>query len=184
MLHILNQIHSHKKEYVNINEAEDQNSWYEYIYSKLSKSLNRAYEYNGIQKEDIIKIQDIIKRNKDYFDKVETCYIHADVTSVNVCYNATTDKLYLIDFDDFMVGDPLFDYSRMFNFSKEIPIFAKIEKEFYPNIEENIIHLLYTLRVTLNWYWFILERNLNYELPIQELNSLLKKIYALEQKKN
>lgn len=182
LIHILNHIHSNKSPYININDLEDQNSWYEYVYSKLTKSLIKTYEYKGIKKEDITKIQNIIKKNKKYFETVETCYIHADVTSVNVCYNSATDQLYLIDFDDFMIGDPLFDYSRMFNFSKEIPVFAKIEKDLYPNIEENIIHLLYTLRVTLNWYWFILERNLENELPIEEINALLKKIYTLDKK--
>lgn len=179
MFRLLENIHSYKISYINVDKKEETKTWFDFIYYKITKSLIKTYEYKGIRKKDIINIQKIIKKNKTYFDEVETCFIHADVTSVNVCYNPILDKLYLIDFDDFMVGDPLYDYSRMFNFSKEIPIFKKIQESYYPNIENNIIHLLYTLRVTLNWYWFVLERKLEYELPSKEIKELLNKIYKL-----
>lgn len=81
-----------------------------------------------------------------------------------------------------MIGDPFYDYSRMANFTEEISLYKEVQEKLYPDIENNIIHQLYTLRVVLNWYCFIIEKNLEFDLPINWIKYIINKLYELSSK--
>lgn len=182
LITLLDNLHSHKAKFINVTKNKKVTDWYSYFNYMISKTLNKTLKLKGITLEEKKRIKKIILENKAYFDSVETCYIHADITSVNVCYNFTTDNLYLIDFDDFMIGDPFYDYSRMANFTEEISLYKEVQEKLYPDIENNIIHQLYTLRVVLNWYCFIIEKNLEFDLPINWIKYIINKLYELSSK--
>ena len=163
---LIQKLHSYQTEYIDFDGKG--NSWYEYIKNLLTESLDKSMVYGIIDERKKNFVLKALFCNKDYFDSVSTCFIHADLTIVNVCYSKNLDQVYFIDFDDFMIGDPFYDYSRL--------ILTKFKERYCPNIDENIIHILYTLRVTLNWYCFICDRNLDYELPTREIELLINKI--------
>ena len=174
LYNLIQSLHSKKSDYIDFDE--NGTTWYEYILYELTKTLDESYHNKAITKIEYNKIMECIKLNRIYFEQVETCYIHGDLTIVNICYNQDEDKLYLIDYDDFTIGDPFFDFSRIMNFADESAILKKFKEQYFPNIEDNIIHTIYTLRVTLNWYNFIIKRNLTYDLPVLEIRDLMEKV--------
>ena len=157
-------------------------NWYEYVRNLLIESLDHALAFQAITKNQKQMVLDVIDQNQEYFLNVSTCYIHGDLTIVNVCYHPNKDLFYLIDYDDFIIGDPFYDFSRLMNFSENSEILKEFKNLYFPNIEKNIIHLIYTLRVTLNWYCFILRKQLDYELPVLEISNLLNQLNLMNEK--
>ena len=144
---ILDNIHSIKHKYVDfsINGYKD---WKDYYLSEISDKIINIYNQNLIT-NDVKKIllEKLEESSKRYID-FQTTLIHADVTPLNVCINKEDNSLYLIDYDDFKIGDPLMDIS----------------------------HLFYTLRVNINWYNHIIEKN---QEAIYNLNKAREDIFYI-----
>lgn len=80
------------------------------------------------------------------------------MTPLNVCVDIENQNLYLIDYDDFKIGDPLMDISRIINCKNMSKVFSVLVDKYYYKYENNINHLFYTLRVNVNWYNHIIEK--------------------------
>ncbi|MCI9280335.1 MAG: phosphotransferase [Bacilli bacterium] len=155
---ILDNIHSIKHEYVDfsINGYKD---WKDYYLSEISDKIINIYNQNLIT-NDVKKIllEKLEESSKRYIG-FQTTLIHADVTPLNVCINKEDNSLYLIDYDDFKIGDPLMDISRIINCKDMSKIFKLLVDKYYYQYENDINHLFYTLRVNINWYNHIIEKN-------------------------
>ncbi len=101
-------------------------------------------------------------------------YLHGGINEDNVCFNEKTKETYLIDYDDFLVGDTLYEYARMFQY--EIPAFQIIKEKYYPNIEENSIFLIYLLRNYLLGYCFEKENGFAWENSSKNYHRVLEKL--------
>lgn len=154
---ILDNIHSIKQEYVDfsINGYKD---WKDYYFSEISDKIINIYKQklitNGVKKILLEKLEESSKRYIDF----QTTLIHADVTPLNVCINKKDNSLYLIDYDDFKIGDPLMDISRIINCKNMSKVFYLLVDKYYSQYENDINHLFYTLRVNINWYNHIIEK--------------------------
>lgn len=175
ILELMKKLHYHKASYIDFDSKGS--TWYEYIQSMLRESLNKSYSLGAISDVERNKVLEIIQLNQKYFESVDCCYIHGDLTIVNVCYSKSLESVYFIDYDDFMIGDPFYDYSRLMNFASDSSILSVFKEKYCSDIDDNIIHTIYTLRVTLNWFNYIKEHDLDYELPVKEIKCLLEKIF-------
>ncbi len=172
---ILDNIHSIKHEYVDfsINGYKD---WKDYYLSEISDKIINIYNQNLIT-NDVKKIllEKLEESSKRYID-FQTTLIHADVTPLNVCINKEDNSLYLIDYDDFKIGDPLMDISRIINCKDMSKIFKLLVDKYYYQYENDINHLFYTLRVNINWYNHIIEKN---QEAIYNLNKAREDIFYI-----
>lgn len=154
---ILDNFHSIKQDYVDfsINGYKD---WKEYYFSEISSKIIDIYKQKLIT-GDVKKIllEKLEESSKRYID-FQTTLIHADVTPLNVCINEKNNSLYLIDYDDFKIGDPLMDISRIINCKNMSKVFHLLVDKYYYPYENDINHLFYTLRVNISWYNHIIEK--------------------------
>jgi len=87
--------------------------------------------------------------------------------------------VHLIDYDNFLVGNILYDYARLFQCQNIIP-FQILKDKYYKNIENNIIYLIYILRNRLLVYYFEKNNNLKYIHFISQCFKQIKKINRVE----
>ncbi|MCI8347006.1 MAG: phosphotransferase [Bacilli bacterium] len=154
---ILDYFHSIKQDYVDFSINKYKN-WKDYYFSEISNKIIDIYKQNLIT-DDMKKtlLEKLEESSKRYID-FQTTFIHADVTPLNVCINKEENSLYLIDYDDFKIGDPLMDISRIINCKDMSKVFKLLVDKYYYQYENNINHLFYTLRVNINWYNHIIEK--------------------------
>lgn len=150
---LLDSIHKRKSEFLNVTTKFDCKNWYEFIRFYMKAYLDFALEKGDISKEDYNFILQLVDSNKDYFNTVPLCYLHGDVNEDNICFNNEKRDVYLIDFDDFLVGDILYEYARMFQYL-HIKSFKIIKEKYFPTIDNNIIFCLYTFRNQIMEYCF------------------------------
>lgn len=156
---IIDNIHSNKTEFINFIDKHNYITWKDYYLDEIKNKIDSIYNQkiitNNIYERLLTKLYDSISE----LNSRENCLIHADVTPLNVCINTKTKQLYLIDYDDFKIGDPLMDISRIINCKNMSKIFNRMVELYYKNYERNINHLFYTLRIHINWYNHIIEHN-------------------------
>lgn len=172
---ILDSIHQHKSPFINLSTRFNNTSWYEFIISYMKLYADYALKQNDLTKEDYAFIFQIIEKNKIYLDTVSLHYLHGDINEDNVCFNSTKKELYLIDYDDFLVGDTLYEYARMFQY-KEISAFQILKDKYYKDIENNEIFLIYTLRNWLLSYCFEHVNQLKCENSSNHYHQVLNKL--------
>lgn len=172
----IDDIHSNKAEYIDFSDKNYQ-SWKEYYLDEIREKIESIYKQHLIdentQKILLDKLED---SSKIYTDNYQMTFIHADITPLNVCINIESKHLYLIDYDDFKIGDPLMDISRIINCKNMSKIFSKLVEKYYHKYENNSNHLFYTLRVNINWYHHIIEKK---QENIYDLDQAKEDIYDI-----
>lgn len=154
---ILDYFHSIKLEYVDFS-TNGYKSWKDYYLSEISDKIINIYKQYLIT-DDVKKILlEKLEESSKIYNDFQTSLIHADVTPLNVCINKKDKNLYLIDYDDFKIGDPMIDISRIINCKNMSKVFSQLVDKYYYKYENNINHLFYTLRVNINWYNHIIEK--------------------------
>ncbi len=172
---LLDSIHQHKSPFINFSTRFENNTWYEFIKSYMKLYADYALEQKDLTEEDYYFIFQIIEKNKPYFDTVPLHYLHGGVNEDNVCFNENTKELYLIDYDDFLVGDILYEYARIFQY-ENIPAFQILKNRYYEDIENNEIFLIYTLRNWLLCYCFESSNQFEYKNSSVMYHNILKKL--------
>ena len=154
---ILDYFHSIKLQYVDFS-TNGYKTWKDYYLSEISDKIINIYKQYLIT-DDVKKILlEKLEESSKIYNDFQTSLIHADVTPLNVCINQKNQSLYLIDYDDFKIGDPMMDISRIINCKNMSKIFSLLVDKYYYKYEDNINHLFYTLRVNINWYNHIIEK--------------------------
>ena len=156
---IIDNIHSNKTEFIDLSDNNNYTTWKEYYLDEIKNKINSIYNQKIITNNIYKLLLDKLYNSATELDSRESCLIHADITPLNVCINIETKQLYLIDYDDFKIGDSLMDISRIINCKNMSKIFNKLVELYYKNYEDNINHLFYTLRIHVNWYNHIIEHN-------------------------
>ncbi len=154
---ILDNIHSIKQEYVDFS-TNGYKDWKDYYFSEISDKIINIYKQNLITNDVKKTLLEKLEESSTKYIDFQTTFIHADVTPLNVCINKEDNSLYLIDYDDFKIGDPLMDISRIINCKNMSKVFHLLVDKYYSQYENDINHLFYTLRVNINWYNHIIEK--------------------------
>lgn len=165
---ILNEIHSHKSSFINFSTRFHNKNWYDFIFSYMKAYADYALEQDDLTTEDYDFIFKLLEKNKTYFTNVPLNYLHGDINPDNVCVDFKKKIVYLIDFDDFLVGDSLYEYAKIMQ-HKNIPVF-----QMFKNVDNNVIYSLYLLREYLLGYCFKKSNGLDYQDAYNNFQQILK----------
>lgn len=175
---ILDNIHKNRNSFVNLSIHFENNNWYEFIESYMRLYAGYALKQKDLTEEDYNFIFHTLKQNKAYFENVSLSYLHGDLNEDNICFNKESREVYLIDYDDFLIGDILYDYARMFQY-QNISAFQIIKNKYYKNIDNNVIFLIYTLRNWLLLYCFKKNNNFEWKNSSVMYHNILEKLKKL-----
>ena len=149
----IDKIHEIRRPFVNVSTRFDCKNWYEFIRNYTETYVDYAVLQKDIKKEEATYIlREIDKRKEDLLSR-PMCMLHGDINEDNVCFLERKKEVYLIDFDDFLIGDILYEYARMFQYLHIKP-FQILKEKYYKDIEKNPLFLIYTLRNQLLGYCF------------------------------
>lgn len=172
---ILNEIHSHKSPFINLSTRFQNNDWYDFITSYMKAYADYALEQNDLTVEDYDFIFELLEKNKIYFTTVSLNYLHGDINPDNVCVDLKKRKVYLIDFDDFLVGDSLYEYAKMERF-KDILSFQMFKEIYSADFDNYVIYLLYLLREYLLTYWFEKANDFDYQKSYENFHQIIEEL--------
>lgn len=154
---LIDSIHLNKFKYIDFNSKNKK--FQEYYINEISEKIESIYEQKIIDRYTYQLLIKKLNLSSKLLLNRENTLIHADITPLNVCINTDERYLYLIDYDDVKIGDPVMDISRIINCKDMSKIFNRIVEKYYKEYENDINHLFYTLRVNVNWYNHIIENN-------------------------
>ena len=95
---------------INICSEDSEDSWVIIILSDL-KQLRESL---GLYEDEFIESINFVKNEcKTLFRDLHFTYVHGDFKPSNIILSVNEGKYYLIDFENFMVGDPTLDVYKM-----------------------------------------------------------------------
>jgi fructosamine-3-kinase len=83
-------------------------TWSEYVFLKLEDHLKTCFEIGAISLEDRKKIESIFEKMQPRLDCAEPALLHGDLSNSNVFSDGRCVTA-LVDWEDCLSGDPLFD---------------------------------------------------------------------------
>lgn len=175
---IMDNMHSHKRKFVCLSTHFKGENWYDFIHFYMNLYAQIVLEQKDISKEEYNFIFNILEKNKNYFLSISLNYLHGDVNEDNICYDAKRKKVYLIDYDDCLIGDTLYDYARLFQYT-HIPSIKIIKEKYFKNIEKNEIFLIYYLRNIMLDYCFRKVNKMDATSLVNSIHRVLEKIKEL-----
>jgi len=130
-------------------------SWKDYIDLNLEDHLNLAKDYKAIKPEELKAIKELFKKNSEALDfQSNMCLLHGDLASHNI-FVENHKITGIIDWEDGLLGDPLFDISMFASFYR-MEEFLDFFIEGYGEIrnieKDNLFYIkfwLYYLRISI-----------------------------------
>ena len=102
---------------VNISSTNNENSWLITILSDILEIRQKLAPYE----EDFIDSITFVEKDcKSIFKDLHFTYVHGDFRPANIIFNELEEKYYLVDFENFMVGDSFLDVYKMLSVLKSI----------------------------------------------------------------
>lgn len=105
---------------VNISSHDNEQTWVVTILTDMIKIRQILAPYKDDFDESITFVEE---KCKSIFGKLHFTYVHGDFRPANILYNQSDEKYYLIDFENFMIGDPTLDIYKMLNIFKSNNIY-------------------------------------------------------------
>lgn len=100
---------------VNVSSHNDENTWVVTILADMGGIRQKLAPYE----EDFIESMFFVENeSKKIFRELHFTYVHGDFRPANIIFSQTEGKYYLIDFENFMVGDPTLDLYKMLSVLK------------------------------------------------------------------
>lgn len=100
---------------VNVSSSDNEQIWITTILTDMNQIRQILAPYEEDFGESIIFVE---KRCKKLFKKLHFTYVHGDFRPANILYSYLEEKYYLIDFENFMIGDPTLDLYKMLSILK------------------------------------------------------------------
>lgn len=100
---------------VNVSSHNDENTWVVTILADIVGIRQKLAPYE----EDFIESMVFVEtESKKLFQDLHFTYVHGDFRPANIIFSQTEEKYYLIDFENFMVGDPTLDLYKLLSVLK------------------------------------------------------------------
>lgn len=100
---------------INTSSQDNEQSW---IVTILSDMLQIRQILAPYEDDFIESITFVEEKCKELFSNLHFTYVHGDFRPANIIYNQVDEKYYLIDFENFMIGDPTLDVYKMLSILK------------------------------------------------------------------
>lgn len=100
---------------INTSSQDNEQSW---IVTILSDMLNIRQILAPYEDDFIKSMVWVEEKCKELFNNLHFTYVHGDFRPANIIYNQLDKKYYLIDFENFMIGDPTLDVYKMLSILK------------------------------------------------------------------
>lgn len=100
---------------INVSSQDDEDSW---IISILSDMMQIKQSLAPYECDFIDSISFVENECKKLFKDLHFTYVHGDFRPANIIWNQSEDKYYLIDFENFMIGDSTLDIYKMLSILK------------------------------------------------------------------
>lgn len=116
---ILYQIGQLMGEFHNVKVSDDgENVVESWIITILSDMIQIRQSLALYEKDFINSFSFVEKEAKKIFKNVSFSYVHGDFRPANIIYSYLEGRYYLIDFENFMIGDPTLDIYKMLSILK------------------------------------------------------------------
>lgn len=123
---------------VNISSSDNEQTWIATILTDMIQIRQILAPYEDDFGESITFVE---KRCKSLFERLHFTYVHGDFRPANILYNHFEEKYYLIDFENFMIGDPTLDIYKMLSILKNDNIYTFENVKSFLNGYESIRQL-------------------------------------------
>lgn len=123
---------------INVSSQDDENSWIATILTDMKSIKVYLAPYEDEFKLSIDYVETECKR---IFKNLHFTYVHGDFKPSNIIWNERRQKYYLIDFENFMIGDPTLDIYKMLSILKANEIYSFKEVETFLNGYTSICNL-------------------------------------------
>lgn len=100
---------------INVSSQNSENSWVITILSDMMRIRNSLASYEDDFADSINFVE---KESKNLFQDLHFTYVHGDFRPSNIIMSQKNNKYYLIDFENFMIGDPTLDVYKMLSVIK------------------------------------------------------------------
>ena len=100
---------------VNVSSHDDEHTWVIAILEDIVGIRQKLAPYKEDFMESILFVEN---ESKKLFRDLHFTYVHGDFRPANIIFNQIEGKYYLIDFENFMVGDPTLDLYKMLSVLK------------------------------------------------------------------
>lgn len=103
---------------MNVSSCNDGNTWIATILTDIIGIRKKLKSYEKDFRESINFVEN---ESKKLFQNLNFTYVHGDFRPANIIFSQKEERYYLIDFENFMVGDPTLDLYKMLSVLKSTP---------------------------------------------------------------
>lgn len=100
---------------INVSSHDNEDSW---ILTILSDMMQIRQSLAPYEDDFIDSITFVEKESRKLFQNLHFTYVHGDFRPANIIFSQSEEKYYLIDFENFMIGDPTLDVYKMLSILK------------------------------------------------------------------
>lgn len=100
---------------INVSSYDSKDSWVVTILSDMIQIRQSLAPYEA---DFIDSITFVEKEAKNLFHDLHFTYVHGDFRPANIIFSNDEEKYYLVDFENFMIGDPILDLYKMLSILK------------------------------------------------------------------
>lgn len=108
--HLMGEFHN-----INVSSHDNEDSW---IVTILSDMMQIRQSLAPYESDFIDSITFVEKESRKLFQDLHFTYVHGDFRPANIILNHSEGKYYLIDFENFMIGDSTLDVYKMLSILK------------------------------------------------------------------
>ena len=91
-------------------------SWSEYILCHLDRHVAHCLEIGAISGAEATRIEERFERSMPQLDMATGALLHGDLGSHNIFRDTSSDIMWLVDWEDALVGDPLYEIAFWLTF--------------------------------------------------------------------
>ncbi len=137
------------------------------IFSKWNDYLVGRFEYNIEFLENFLPISKINKIKSIFYNRVDNInikrgvLIHNDIKTDNLIFNQDTQQLYILDWEESIIGDPLFEYAGILNKIKNNQLSPLLKMKWWDNDETVKFYRMCLIIYDIGWIIRHVPENVN-----------------------
>jgi fructosamine-3-kinase len=143
-------------------------TWKEYVFLNVDRHLKFCADVGSISLDDGKRIQAIFEKNENILEETKPSLLHGDLSNQNIFWDGESISA-LIDWEDCLSGDPIFDIASWGSFignAEKLDLFLKGYRSVTPLPDIfNLKYWFYNVRIILAKTVFRYRFNLTDRIP-------------------